>query len=125
MLKLYYFLLSKKIHFLKYCRYHFDVMKFLLEGRSLRERDEGNTNKRLRTFRKYMTEENKTRFLNKLDNKGKNIGKKLIKKIENIMYSNILPYGNIFDAEEKKQQESFANFCIENKDIIPFDINEV
>ena len=96
-----------------------------MEGKALRKRDEWNTNKRLTTFRIYMTEENKIRFLNKLDEKGRRIWEKLIKKIEEIMYNNILKYSDIFDKEEKIEQEEFAIFCMEEKDQIPFNMCEV
>ena len=125
MLKLYYQLLSRKIHLLKYWRYSFVTCKFLRNARHLWIRDEGNTNKWIKTFIPYLTEENKHSFLSKLDKKGIDIGTLLLNKIESISYNNILPYKSLFTPQETKEQENFAKFCLENSDKIPFGLNAV
>gem|GEM_PF-3822867 len=125
MLKVYYRLLSKKIHILKYFRYSIDVFKLLWNKKFFRMRDEGNTNVRLKTFVPYLTTENTQRFLSKLDEHGQKFGKILLEKINKITFKNILPYKSLFTTQEIKEQEHFAKFCLKNEDNIPFNISAV
>lgn len=125
MLKFYYYLLSKKIHFLKQWRYSLDACKFLVNAKHLWIRDEGNTNKWLRTFIPYLTEENKKAFLSRLDKEGVKIGEILLQKIKSITYNNILPYKSLFTSQEISEQEQFSKFCLKNRETIPFGIEAV
>lgn len=125
MLRLYYFLLKKGIHWLKYMRYTLDAIKFFLNKKFLWVRDEGNTNLRLKTFVPYLDKENIENFLSKLDDKGKKNWKTLLEKIERITYNNILPYKELFTKKETQEQKEFANFCLQNKDKVPFPISTI
>lgn len=125
MLKLYYLLLKKWFHRIKYMRYNLDIFKILIKERYFRVRDEGNTNKRLKTFRPYLSKENIEKFLSKLDTHGRKSWELLIKKIEQITYNNILPYRSLFTKEEIHEQQKFSKFCLQNKDSIPFPLHAV
>ncbi len=125
MIKLYYLLLIKKIHILKYIRYNIDLLKNLFSKKFFWVRDEWNTNKRLKTFVYYWTEDNKSNFITKLDEKGRLLADLLVNKINKIIYNNVLPYNDIFVSSELEEQEIFARFCLKNEKEIPFNINEI